>query len=169
MNPYETLHAFRRILCICPCCKGIVRVSDLHLKTKDKVAKTWLDDFEGKELKLLEKEQKFEEVEQKLREKAREEGRKQAEKAIETVLSPEFKSLRLDPFDVKPLLHPVDFLVFEGMNKEEVVDSVVLMSRRTTSPSLEKVRSQIGDLVSNKKYEWRVIRVLEDGNLKFER
>ena len=48
MNIFTNFLEFRKILCICPCCNNLTRVSDLRLKAKGKVAKTWLDDFEDK-------------------------------------------------------------------------------------------------------------------------
>jgi predicted Holliday junction resolvase-like endonuclease len=29
--------------------------------------------------------------------------------------------LKLDPFDVKPILNPIDFVVFKGMNKADSI------------------------------------------------
>ena len=45
---FEEFSELRKILCICPCCGKIVRVSDLHLKVKKPIVKTWLDTYEAK-------------------------------------------------------------------------------------------------------------------------
>jgi len=84
---------FRRILCVCPICGDLVRVSDLRLKTKGPAVRTWLDDFEIKEQRLSKREELFEEKEGELREKAREKGRKQAEKAFYKAICPSLKAL----------------------------------------------------------------------------
>jgi hypothetical protein len=47
MMPFEEFQLFRKILCVCPCCGELVRLSDLRLKTKGEVEKTWLDDYEA--------------------------------------------------------------------------------------------------------------------------
>ena len=79
---FEEFQAFRRILCICPCCGDLVRVSDLKLKGKGAIAKTWLDKHQKKEQDMAKKAEKFGEREERLREIAREKGRKEAEKVF---------------------------------------------------------------------------------------
>ena len=130
---FKEFQEFRKILCVCPCCKDIVRVSDLKLRTKGPAARTWLDDYDKKDLILGKKEERFEEREGKLRELAREKGRKAAAKVFNKAISPAFKSLKLDPFDVKPILNPVDFVVFKGMNKKEEVNEMIFYHKDTVS------------------------------------
>ena len=72
----EQLQEFRKILCICPCCGEIVRVSDLHLKLKGTTIMTWLDEYQKKEQDILKQEEKFDEIEEKLREIAKRERQK---------------------------------------------------------------------------------------------
>lgn len=99
---FEEFQEFRKILCVCPCCGDLVRVSDLRLKVKGSAIGTWLDDYEKKNQKLDKKEEQFNEGEEELREIAREKGRKEAEKVFNDAISPALKALKLDPFDVKP-------------------------------------------------------------------
>ena len=68
---FKEFQEFRKILCICPCCNDIVRVSDLHLKTKGKVSKTWLDKYAPESVKFT--------VQEKLPENARKLNCKQKE------------------------------------------------------------------------------------------
>jgi len=159
---------FRRILCVCPICGDLVRVSDLRLKTKGPAVRTWLDDFEIEEQRLSKREELFEEKEGKLREKAREKGRKQAEKAFRRAICPSLQALKLDPFDVKPILHPIDFVVFKGMNKEESISDIILLTRPYDCPSLNLIRRDIKTVVSKNKYDWQIARIDEKGNIKFE-
>ena len=68
MNPmFEEFQEFRKILCVCPSCGGLHRVSDLRLKVRGKAAKTWLDSFDEKELALADKTARFDEKEDELR------------------------------------------------------------------------------------------------------
>ena len=85
---------FKKILCICPCCGNLVRFSDLKLNVKNFIAHTWLDDYEKKEQRLSEKEENFDEREEKLREIARERGRKKAEEIFNNAVLPSFKALK---------------------------------------------------------------------------
>ena len=164
----EQLQEFRKILCICPCCGEIVRVSDLRLKLKGTAIKTWLDEYQKKEQDIGKKEERFDEREEKLREIAREKGRKEAEKVFNKAILPSFKALKLDPFDVKPILNPIDFVVFKGMNKKEVISDVIFLSKEYKIPSLQLIRQQIQKSIVQKNYEWQVARIDENGKILFE-
>jgi predicted Holliday junction resolvase-like endonuclease len=111
--------------------------------------------------RLTEKEEKFEGEEEKLREIAREKGRKAAERVINRAICQSLRALKLDPFDVKPILNPIDFVVFKGMNKQESVSDILLLSREHNCPSLNLARQQIRDVVSEHEYEWQVARIDE--------
>ena len=39
---------FKNILCICPECNNISRLSQLHLYSAKKTVRTWLDDYEDR-------------------------------------------------------------------------------------------------------------------------
>lgn len=168
MTDFEEFQQFRRILCVCPCCGEIVRVSDLHLKTKGPDVRTWLDDFEKRSLELSQKESEFDEIEGELRDKAREKGRKEAEKAFYKAICPSLKQLKLDPYDVKPILHPVDFVVFNGMNKEETINDIVFLSKTLDCTSLNSLRCDIKTAVTKNNYSWQVARIDTEGNITFE-
>lgn len=56
---FKEFQEFRKILCICPCCGDLVRVSDLKLKVKGPASRTWLDDYEKKSLILDKREEKL--------------------------------------------------------------------------------------------------------------
>lgn len=158
---------FRSILVICPCCGDLMRLGDLTLKYKGKAAKTWLDTYEGKVKGLEKKEMQFEEREQELREAAIERGRKQVPSIIHKSLSSEFRSFRYNPYDIKALLHPVDFIVFNGMTDNASVSDVVFLSKKAGNPELNKVRKSIESTVEKGNYSWQVARVDIDGKIEF--
>ena len=165
---FEEFQEFRKILCICPECGKIVRLSDFHLKVKGKVAKTWLDEYNKEQLAMETKEERFGEIEGKLREVAREKGRKEAERAINKAISPELKALKLDPYDIKPILNPVDFVVFKGMDKKDAVSDIILLSKAIKNKELNILRWQVKKTIEKKKYDWQVARIDEKGNIGFE-
>ncbi len=167
-NLFEEFGELRKILCICPCCGEIVRVSDLHLKVKKPITKTWLDTYEAKIIEVSKKEEQFDEKEKKLREKAIAKGREEAKKIVNSVVLPIFRKLKLNPFDVKPILSPVDFLVFDGMTEEEKVKNIIFLSRISKIEAMNKIRKQIKDVISQKKYSWQVGRIDDSGSLTFE-
>jgi predicted Holliday junction resolvase-like endonuclease len=165
---FDEFQLFRRILCVCPCCGEIVRVSDLKLRTKGTAAKTWLDEFKTKEMLLTKREEHFDEREEMLREIAREKGRKEAAKIFNKAILPALKSLKLDPFDVIPILHPVDFIVFKGMNKRESVSEILMLSKTCNFKSLCNTRMQVKNAIINKNYDWQTARIDDFGNITFE-
>lgn len=164
----DSFQEFRKILCVCPCCGDLYRVSDLNLKAKGEMKKTWLDDYEKKAFLVSKKEALFDEQKSKLREAARKKGRKAAEKVVNNVISPEFKALKLDVSDVKPILNPIDFVVFKGMTKNDSVNDIILLSKYIKNPELNTIRKQIEKVVLQKKYDWQVARIDEKGNIGFE-
>jgi len=168
MNLFKEFQEFRRILCVCPDCDTIVRVSDLKLISKGKGIKTWLDNHERKISQMEKKEEKFEEVRGKLREEAVKKGRKEAEIVFNRAINKSFKSLKYDPFDLKPILNPIDFLVFKDMEKKEEVNDIILLSEKLTNPYLNKLRTQIKNCVSKNNYDWQVARIDEDGRILIE-
>ena len=168
MSLFEEFQLFRRILCVCPCCGDLVRMSDLRLKAKGPATKTWLDEHETKEQKLANQEEAFEEEEEKLRELAPEKGRKAAEKAFHAAICPSLRTLNLDPFDVKPIFHPIDFVVFKGMTNEEAISEIIMLTREHNCPSINPIREQIRKAVSKNRYNWQVARIEEEGNIIIE-
>lgn len=165
---FEEISEFRKILCICPCCGEIVRVSDLHLKVKKPTVKTWLDTYEARIIAMSKEEEKFDEKEQKIRDEAVEKGRNQAKKIVNNVVLPIFRKLKLNPFDVKPVLSPVDFLVFDGMTDKDKIKDIIFLSKISKIESMNLIRTQIKEIISKKNYTWQVGRIDDLGSLTFE-
>lgn len=165
---FEEFQDFRKILCVCPCCGEISRVSDLRLKTKGSAARTWLDEYDQKKQQLDKKEEKFQEKEEELREIARELGRKQAQTVINKAIHPSFRALKLDPFDIKPILSPVDFVVFKGMNGKKLISEVMFLCKQHSCAGVNSTRAQIKDVVENKDYDMQVARIDDSGAIVFE-
>ena len=157
----------KTILCLCPKCSSLLRFSDLHLRSKDKAPKTWLDDYEFTVQKVREQESEFAEKEGEIREKAAERGRAQVPEIVRKSMDTQFTKLSYDPYDIKPLLHPVEFVVFDGMNKGSL-NSIVLLSRLSMNPNLQNLQKAVARAVEDKLYDWKVARVSLDGDVEFE-
>jgi len=167
MSLFEEYQAFRRILAVCPC-GNLHRVSDLQLKSKAEIKEEiWLDKFDLEVNKLLLKEKAFEEQKEKLRRAEIEKGRKQAEKAFYKAVCPSLRMLKLNPFDIKPILHPIDFIAFNGMTNEDSISDIRLLTREQCA-ILDPIRKQIKKAVEAKKYDWQVARIDDSGNISME-
>lgn len=167
MSLFEEYQLFRRILAVCPCCGELRRVSDLRLKSKAEAEKTWLDEYDGDSQKLTNKEQEFAEQEQKLRDEAVEKGRKIAEEAFYKAICPSLRKLKLNPYDVKPIFHPIDFIAFNGMTTQEDISDILILAREQCA-TLDSIRKQIKKAVEGQKYDWQVARIDETGKIVIE-
>ena len=167
-NLFTQFQEFRKILCVCPCCGELVRVSDLHLKVKGPVTRTWLDDYQKRIAKLLRREERFEDLEMKIRERALKRGKQQAERVIRRAIIPVFKTMRLDPLDIKPIFNPVYYIAFKGMNKQKRISDIILLSKRCENQSLNEIRTQIDKAIDHERYTWQVARIDEKGSIEFE-
>jgi len=163
----DVFQSFRKILCVCPCCGEIVRMSDLHLKYSGESPKTWLDEYELQLLAMEEKEQVFEAKEEELRKKAIERGRNKVPILVKNCLCPEFKRLEYDPYDIKAIMDPVDFVVFDGLNVGKQVQSVTFLAK-ITNPQMRRVTNSIKTTVSKGSYDWKVARITTKGKVEYE-
>ncbi|MGB9842216.1 MAG: Holliday junction resolvase-like protein [Candidatus Bathyarchaeales archaeon] len=160
--------SFRKILCLCPCCGEMLRLSDLHLRYTGKAPKTWLDKYEQKLMVLQRKEELFEEKERELRDKAIERGRKKVPRLIERCLCSEFRKMKYDPYDIKAIMHPVDFIVFDGLNQRDEIKSITFLSRKPVNQEQVKIIESMKNTISKNSYEWKVARITLDGKVTFE-
>lgn len=167
MDLMNAFQSFRTILCVCPRCGDMVRFSDLRIEFKGKISKTWLDTYETKVRKFENKEEELDEKEEALRERARQRGRKKVPIIVQKSMYAEFAKLKYDPYDIKALLHPVDFVVFNGMHSKKMKD-VVFLSKQTDNLQLNKVRNSIETVIEKGAYDWQTARVDIDGSIKFE-
>jgi len=163
----SAFQSFRTVLCICPECKEIHRLSDLKIEYAGKVPTTWLDQLGTKNANLDEKEEIFEEKENDLRKAAAERGRKKVWSLIQKSMNPKLAKLGFNPYDIKTIMHPVDYVLFDGMNDEELRE-VTFLSTATTCPSLVAARHQLRQVIKEQKYEWQVARVGIDGKISYE-
>ena len=165
---FEEFQEFRKILCVCPECGEIVRVSDLRLKSKGRVEKTWLDDYDHRSLQMDKKEEAFSEIESELREAAVEKGRKEAQKVFNKAINADLRKLKLDPYDIKPILNPVDFLVFKDMNSKDLISDIVFLSKKIENQNINRLRVQVKKVIEDKNYEWLVARINNTGQMALE-
>lgn len=168
MSNFEEFQEFRKILCVCPGCGEIVRVSDLKLTIKGTGTRTWLDDYQTKITQIEKAEENFENRKDTLRKKSVDKGRIEAEKIFNKSISPTFRKLKLNPHDIESILHPVDYVVFKGMTLKNEVSSIDFLSHVSTNKSLQLLREQIKNVIKEKKFEWEIARISDKGKIKTE-
>lgn len=167
MELVEAFQSFRTIFVLCPCCNQIQRLGDLRLRYAGKSRITWLDRLEAQGMRLDKMEEKFEEKEGELREQAAERGRRKVNIIITSSMIKELARMKFNPYDIKSLMHPVDFVVFDGMVDGEL-EQVLFLSKKSSIPGLSTARKQIASVVSEKRYNWKIARVGVDGHVGWE-
>lgn len=166
----ETFHAFSGILVICPCCGELLRLSELRLRYTGKFERTVLDDLREKQRAVQKKEEalgrrrdRFNAEERELRNQAAERGRRKVKRLVRR-LDPDIKKLRYHPQDIKVILHPVDLIVFDGLNDGERVKNVILIAR-SQPRNTKTIRNSIEKALDEGRYVWETVRVGIDGGV----
>lgn len=129
--------------------------------------KTWRDKYDLQERKVEEIELEFEEKEGEMRKEAIDRGRSRVPSIVSSFFDQTFQKLKYDPYDIKALMHPVDFVVFNGLNKNQV-DEITFLARRSQNPYVNAIRASLKEAVDAERYKWEVARILEGGNVQFE-
>ena len=168
VKPVQLFQSARTILCLCPCCGDIVRLSDLTLHYKGETPRTWLDEYDQRFGLYEERKEIFEGKESAIRRASREIGRKRATKTVRKLIRTTFPGSRYHPKDIKAILHPVDCIVFSGMAQKQKLSKIVMLSKESESKSLQKIRESIRQAVENRDYEKKVARVSKKGEITLE-
>ncbi len=155
---------FQRIMVVCPKCGGIHLLSELKLSYGAKARPTWLDALRREEKKIEAAEERFEEQRTELQEAAREKGRRQLPALLKKSV-PEACRLGYYPQDMKAMFDPVDFVVFDGMSLKGQVRRVVLLDGPPKNRRRERVQRSLAKVLKKGNYEWRTVRLGEDGRI----
>ena len=160
----EIFQDFRTILCLCPCCGEIVRVSDLHLQYRDEAPQTWLDEYESKLRDLGERLAEFDEQKSEIRKEAIARGRRRVIETVNMCIDDSISCLDFDPYDIKSLFSPIDFVVFNGMNHGKELDDIVFLGTK----SRDKIRKSLQKTINDENYDFMIARVSDEGSVDFE-
>ena len=166
----EELSSFtnnQMVLCICPKCRNISRFSDLRIISTKKTPQTWLDSFEKKLTDFQAKEDDFLSKEDAIRKEAAEKARKQLPILIKKSLSDQIVSLKFNPYDIKPILYPIDYVIYDGMEKG-AIDNVIFLHNKNKNSKIRELHKSIHTTVENEEYDWKVARISREGSLEIE-
>ena len=138
----------------CPCCGKPILLKDAGL--------FYLDDFSPEAEKLYQ--DKLQEC--KIREKEIREERKaiprRSEKTTRSVnigfilerIAPSMKSFPFNHNDCRSLFEPIDYIIFEGLNKKNSVSKILFTEIKTGDARLTKKEKEIRNLVEKKQVVW---------------
>ncbi len=80
-------------------------------------------------------------------------------------VDPVFTPRKLNPDDAKVLFHPIDYLVFNGM-KAGAVRNLILLDRKGETKERISLQNSVEKVIERGNYEWRTLRVEDDGTVK---
>jgi len=167
----ETFQIFSGILVICPCCRELLRISDLNLRYTGKFERTIVDNLRqmereqrNKQESFDRKEERFDAREDKLREEAAQRGRRSVKTLIRKI-DPSMSRLQYNPQDIKVISHPVDLIVFDGLNNRERVKNIVFIAR-SKAGNIKSLRRSVEKAIVKGNYVWQTVRVGLDGSLQ---
>lgn len=157
--------SLRQIFYACPYCEEIHRLSDCKIYQKSKPAVDWKEKID-KEIEHLEAlEERLQEKIEAAKEAARLTGRRAADRLIKKI-DPVFHPLGLNCNDCKVIFHPVDFVVFRGMNNNEgtcSIKEIMLLDKNKKLGQSLTTQKSVQKVVEKKNYEWLTLRVDNDG------
>ena len=163
----------KTVLCLCPHCSSLLRVSQLHLRSTAAAPRTWLDDYDEQIQKLQIKDDKVSRKEDKLnsqvaeiREKSRERGRKRVVSTVLKSMDDYFSKKKYNPYDIKPIIHPVDFVIFNG-DHDKQVNEVVFLSKKSKNPNLAALQKSVDECVEKKNYDFKTAKISNEGKVTF--
>jgi predicted Holliday junction resolvase-like endonuclease len=151
--------AQRGIFGICPRCGELFRLSDMKISYMRKFPVDWYDKIALKEEKIEDKEMKLEEALREIKEKATEHARKVLLPRLLRKVDPVFTSLGYYPQDVKAIFDPIDFIIFDGMNRAENVRRIVFMDHQTEDSWQLKIQKSVETTIEKGRYCWEIIRI----------
>jgi len=69
-------------------------------------------------------------------------------------IAPALPGFRFDCHDCRPLFEPVDYIIFEGLTKKGMVESIQIIDIKTGQSGLNPHQQQIKNAVDEKRVEW---------------
>ena len=86
-----------------------------------------------------------------------------AKKLIKKVLSDQIASLKFNPYDIKPILYPIDYVIYDGMEKG-AIDNVIFLHNKNKNAKMNELHKSIHTTVENEDYDWKVARISRDSD-----
>jgi predicted Holliday junction resolvase-like endonuclease len=165
-NLHSVFDELNSILVICPSCGEINRVSETRPYLKGAKPHTRFDQLDA-ELRALDRtEERLDERLQELRDQARERGWRKAHGRLKK-LDPTFYGSGLEPQDVKVIFDPVEYVVFDGMTRNNL-RQVLLMGEMPGNSAQERIQLSLQNTLKKGHVEFATLRITEDGRVEKE-
>jgi predicted Holliday junction resolvase-like endonuclease len=172
----QTIDGIQEVLGICPCCGEIFRLVEAKFifprkrpRTSEYLGLVTLENNIATECEILAlAEAEFDEALEEQREQLREKGRKLAKNKLKQI-DPTFSGNNINPQDVKALLHPVEYVIFHGLNTSEGVDIVEFVSRSPRNKLQEQIVTSIDATIRNGDVSFESLHMGDDGSFEIRK
>lgn len=158
----------RHIFGVCPDCGQITRLSDIQISYRGKYLPDWKDEIDSQIQHWDEKLALFEQKRKEEHSRAIDMARRTLLPRILNEIFPLMRAQGVKPEDVKVILHPLDFIGFDGMNSEENVKRILMLESRSNQAFRHKLQSSIQATIENGRYDWNLMRVDNTGTITIE-
>jgi len=174
VNPLaKTIDEIQEVLAICPCCGEIFRLVEgkfiFQQRRPQRCEYSSLVELEARvhsaEEKLLAVEERFEERLLEQGEKLAAIGRMQAKRKLRKI-DPIFSGREIDPQDVKVIFDPIEYVIFHGLNSDEGVEVIELLSRSPETASDERILKSIESTVRKGDVGFETLFMRDDGSFE---
>ncbi len=132
--------------------------------------------LEKKEEKVSQMEYEQDELIKKKKDIATQRGRKKVVSIVLNSLDPTSSKMlkKYNPFDIKPIIHPVDFVIFNGdyeakktKYREKSIKEVVFFSKKSENSDMLNLQKSVDECVKRKNYDFKLARISNEGKVTF--
>ena len=169
----KTFQQFKSVLCVCPHCSALLRLSEIqNLRTTTPAPKTWLDEYDVMTKKIEKKEEtigKKEDVLYSQEAELRAKSVARGQQKVKTIVGRSLQNASLkkfNPYDIKPILHPVDFVIYDGNNAKQI-KKIIFLSKKSEISDLRQLQESIHECVKKKNYDFREVKVSNSGKVEY--
>lgn len=156
------LHEGRHIFVVCPKCSLVHRLSDLQLRRHAKYEPDWLDRIQRQQASLAARLEGLESKSRELQAQAKERAeRVELPQRIRELL-PWVDRHALDPRDVRVLINPTEFVVFDGMNSPDGIRSITFLATLSPQAALDA----LDRVIQTRSLRWNTLRVTDTGRVE---
>lgn len=154
----------RHVFSICPECAEIHRLTDLQLSFKGRYTRDWLDDLQEELAQLGQRREDLEGRQRELKAAAKQKAERRILPQVLRKVVPTIHRWGIDPRDIRPLISPVEFVAFRGMNSEDGIREVTFLNLSGRNSLSESITES----TTARRVAWATVRVRDDGVIEIE-
>jgi predicted Holliday junction resolvase-like endonuclease len=172
----QTIDGIQEILGICPCCGEIFRLIEAKFIFPKERARSssflelikFESELEALDQEISEAEREFQVLLDDSRHKLKQDGMQRAYAKLRKI-DPIFSGAGVNPHDVKAIFHPVEYIIFHGLNSDERCQSIEFVSREPENNGQEALFRSVDDVIQSGHVHFETLRMIDDGSFEVKR